>query len=354
MPHPIVIAHRGACGYRPEHTLSAYALAIDLGADFIEPDLVSTRDGTLVARHENAMAIVDPSSGSVIEATTDVADRPEFASRKTRKAIDGKSMTGWFTEDFTIDELRTLRARERLPLLRPGNVAWDGLSAIPTLEEIIELVKRRGRELGRPIGIYPETKHPTYFQSIGLPLEPSLIESLHSAGFQGPDAPVFIQSFEVGNLRRLAEWTSLPLIQLIGEEPPFDQLISGSRLSPAAMVSPAGLRRIREYAAGIGPSKHKVLQAHGHGESVNLVDRAHGAGLLVHVWTFRSENQFLQPEFRSGESSATGYLRCHGKAAAELQTFFEFGVDGVFSDFPDVAVRVRDEIRVGEGRQNPL
>jgi len=352
MPRPIVIAHRGASGYRPEHTLASYDLAIELGADFIEPDLVSTRDGTLVARHENAIAIVDPASGSIIEATTDVADRPEFASRKTTKTIDGKSITGWFTEDFTIDELRTLRARERLPLLRPGNVAYDGLYGIPTLEEIIELVKRRSGELGRPIGIYPETKHPTYFQSVGLPLEPSLIESLYSSGFQGPGAPVFIQSFEVGNLRRLAQLTSLPLIQLIGEEPPFDEFISGSRISPADMVSTSGLGRIREYAAGIGPSKHQVLKANGRREPATLVERAHAAGLLVHVWTFRSENHFLPPGFRNGDSSAADHPRCHGKAAAELQTFFELGVDGVFADFPDVAVRVRDELLVRAGRQN--
>lgn len=353
MPHPIVIAHRGACGYRPEHTLASYDLAIDLGADFIEPDLVSTSDGTLVARHENAIAIVESASGSIIEATTDVAARPEFASRKTTKTIDGKSMTGWFTEDFTIDELRTLRARERLPLLRPGNAAWDGLSGIPTLEEIIDLVKRRSMELGRQIGIYPETKHPTYFQSIGLPLEPSLLESLHGSGFNGPDSPVFIQSFEVGNLRRLAERTSLPLIQLIGEEPPFDQLISGTRFSHTDMVSPSGLSRIREYAAGIGPSRYQVLNANGRREKVTLVDRAHGAGLLVHVWTFRSENHFLPPEFRCGDPSSADYPRDHGNTAAELETFFNLDVDGVFADFPDVAVRVRDEILVRAGRKDP-
>lgn len=353
MPRPIVIAHRGASGYRPEHTLASYDLAIDLGADFIEPDLVSTSDGTLVARHENAIAIVDPASGSVTEATTDVADHPEFADRKTTKTIDGKSLTGWFTEDFTIGELRTLRARERLPLLRPGNVACDGLYEIPTLEEILDLVKRRSGQLGRSIGIYPETKHPTYFQSLGLPLEPSLIESLHSSGFQGPHAPVFIQSFEVGNLRRLAQLTSLPLIQLIGEETPFDLINSGSGLSPGDMVSPSGLGRIREYATGIGPSRHQVLNANDRLEPVTLVERAHAAGLLVHVWTFRSENHFLLPGFRSGDPSTAGYPRCHGKAAAELQAFFELGIDGVFADFPDVAVRVRDEIVVRPGRQNP-
>lgn len=340
MPRPIVIAHRGASGYRPEHTLAAYDLAIDLGADYIEPDLVATRDGTLVARHENAIAVVDPASGSVTEATTDVADRDEFAFRKTTKNIDGKSITGWFTEDFTIDELRTLRVRERLPHLRPGNVAFDGLFEIPTLEEILDLVKRRSGELGRQIGIYPETKHPTYFRGIGLPLEPLLIEILHGSGFQGPDAPVFIQSFEVGNLRELTRTTSLPLIQLIGDEAPFDRIGSGRSLAPPDMLSPAGLRRIREYAAGIGPSKHLVLthDRTNAAVSTSLLKDAHEAGLLVHAWTFRSENQFLPAPLRRGSSPAM-----HGDAGAELRLFFKLGADGVFADFPDTAVSAREE-----------
>lgn len=349
MPRPIVIAHRGASGYRPEHTLAAYDLAIDLGADFIEPDLVATRDGTLVARHENAMAVVDPASGSVIEATTDVADRREFASRKTTKSVDGKSITGWFTEDFSIDELRTLRARERLPLLRPDNVAYDGLFAIPTLEEIIELVKRRSGELGRQIGIYPETKHPTYFKAIGLPLERSLIELLHGSGSRGPDARVFIQSFEIGNLRELAKMTSLPLIQLIGDETPFDLTGAGGSLGARDMISPAGLRRIREYATGIGPSKHLIFQKEQSDAVVptSLLNDAHEAGLLVHVWTFRNENQFLPGPLRLGSSPAT-----RGDAEAELKIFFELGVDGVFSDFPDTAVSAREKFYSEADRGN--
>jgi len=340
MPRPIVIAHRGASGYRPEHTLPAYELAIDLGADFIEPDLVSTRDGILVARHENAIAIVDRVSGSVIEATTDVADRREFASRKTTKSVDGRSITGWFTEDFTIDELKTLRARERLPLLRPDNVAYDDSFEIPTLDEIIELVKRRSGELGRQIGIYPETKHPTYFRAIGLPLERPLIELLHAGGFRGPDAPVFIQSFEIGNLKELAKTTSLPLIQLIGDETPFDVIGSGRSLAPREMTSPAGLREIREYAAGVGPSKHLIVRQEQIDAviSTSLLDDAHEIGLLVHAWAFRSENQFLPKPLRVGSSPAT-----HGNAETELKLFFEVGVDGVFSDFPDTAVAAREE-----------
>lgn len=344
MLQPIVIAHRGASGYRPEHTLAAYDLAIDLGADFIEPDLVSTRDGTLVARHENAIAVVDPGRGSVVEATTDVADRREFSSRRTTKTIDGRSITGWFTEDFTIDELRTLRARERLPLLRPDNSSYDDRFPIPTFEEIVRLVKRRSAETGRQIGVYPETKHPTYFRSIGLPLESSLIGILHSNGFQGPEAPVFIQSFEVGNLKKLREVTSLPLIQLIGDEPPFDQLSAGQPISAAEMTSRDGLEQIRKYATGIGPPKHMAMITDSFRPPVNLVEHAHEAGLLVHLWTFRSENYFLSPRFRAGNEAAATFPREHGNAESELRSFFELGIDGVSADFPDVAVKIRDQM----------
>jgi len=340
MPRPIVIAHRGASGYRPEHTLAAYDLAIDLGADFIEPDLVSTRDGTLVARHENALAVVDPASDSLIESTTDVADHREFASRKTTKTIDGMPITGWFTEDFTIAEIRTLRVRERLPLLRPDNVGWNGLFEIPTLEEIIALVRRRSEELGRPIGIYPETKHPTYFSGLGLSLERPLIEILHSNGYQGPHAPVFIQSFETGNLQELAEMTSLPLIQLLGDAPPFDLIASGRSAGSDQMRDPAGLRRIREYAMGIGPPKHLLFQhgSAGSAAATSLLNDAHDAGLLVHAWTFRNENHFLPAPLRLGSSPSQ-----HGNHKAELRLFFDLGVDGVFSDFPDSAVSAREE-----------
>ncbi|MFN3297513.1 glycerophosphodiester phosphodiesterase family protein, partial [Caldimonas sp.] len=227
---PLVIAHRGASGERPEHTLAAYALAIEQGADYIEPDLVITRDGVLVARHENALALLGP-GGAVREATTDVAERPEFAARCTTKTIDGQRITGWFTEDFTLAELKTLRARERIPQLRPGNTRFDGLFEIPTFEEVLQLVdqanaRRRlqahddarspGRPVPfRPVGIYPETKHPSYFRGIGLPLEEPLVTLLDRHGYQAPDSPVFIQSFEVGNLRRLRQMTRVPLVQLL-------------------------------------------------------------------------------------------------------------------------------------------
>ena len=224
--HPIVIAHRGASGYRPEHTLASYELAIEQGADFIEPDVVSTKDGVLVARHENE-----------IGGTTDVAAHPEFADRRTTKVIDGVALTGWFTEDFTLDELRTLRARERLPEVRPGSAAFDGRFGIPTLQEIADLARREGERRGRTIGLYPETKHPTYFRSIGLPLEEPLVATLHGAGYQDMDAPVFIQSFEADSLRRLAGMTSLRLVQLLAAGPQ-----AAERTDPRALADVAALR----------------------------------------------------------------------------------------------------------------
>ena len=225
---PIVIGHRGAAGYRPEHTIASYQLAIEMGADFIEPDLVSTKDHVLVARHEND-----------ITGTTDVADHPEFADRKTTKVVDGVSVTGWFTEDFTLAELRTLRAKERLPDVRPQNTAFDGLERIPTFQEVIDLAKRFD------VGIYPETKHPTYFRGIGLPLEEPLLATLHANGLDRPDAKVFIQSFEVGNLKRLHGETKVPLIQLLDDHGrPFDFTQSGDPRTYADLATPAGLAEI--------------------------------------------------------------------------------------------------------------
>jgi glycerophosphoryl diester phosphodiesterase len=280
---PIVIAHRGASAYRPEHTLAAYSLAIAMGADYIEPDLVSTRDGVLVARHENE-----------ISGSTDVASRPEFAARGTTKQIDGRAVTGWFTEDFTLAELKTLRARERMPELRPANTAFDGLYEIPTFEEVIGLAKAEG------VGIYPETKHPAYFDSIGLSLEEPLLAAL-----RGHDGAVFIQSFEAANLRELRALTDLPLIRL---------------------GTVADLGEIAGYADGIGPPKRLV--------TAEVVAEAHAAGLLVHPYTFRPENEFLPEAFRDD-------------APGELAFFYEQGVDGVFADNPDTAVAVRERIRRG-------
>ncbi|UZK65702.1 glycerophosphodiester phosphodiesterase [Sphingomonas sp. M1-B02] len=317
---PILIAHRGASGERPEHTLLAYELAIEQGADFIEPDLVPTKDGALVARHENE-----------ISGTTDVAAHPEFADRKTSKTIDGIATTGWFTEDFTLAELKTLRAKERLPQFRPGNMRYDGQAEIPTLEEIIALAKRASQETGRTIGIYPETKHPTYFATIGLPLEARLVAALKTAGWDRADAPVFIQSFEVANLKQLHSMTRVPLIQLLSASGgPAD----GATPTYAAMATPEGLKAIATYAAGIGPERAMILPASG--SATPLVADAHAAGLKVHPWTFRAENFFLTPAFRSA-----GSLADHGRIADEIGFFLALGVDGFFTDFPHIGATAR-------------
>ncbi|WP_425230732.1 glycerophosphodiester phosphodiesterase [Sphingomonas sp.] len=314
---PIVIAHRGASGSRPEHTLAAYELAIDQGADFIEPDLVPTKDDVLVARHENE-----------ISGTTNVAQHPEFAARRTTRTIDGQQVTGWFTEDFTLAELKTLRARERLPQLRPGNAAYDGQFEIPTLAEIIALAKRRSAGTGRTIGIYPETKHPTYFASIGHPTDALLVDQLRAAGWDRADAPVFIQSFEVANLRHIHTMTRIRLIQLLGATGgPAD----GAQPSYAAMITPAGLAAVARYAYGIGPDKAMLWT----GEQPSaLVADAHRAGLKVHPWTYRAEEQFLPARFRGRPG--------HAGVRAEIRSALDQGIDGFFSDFPLDAVQVRD------------
>jgi glycerophosphoryl diester phosphodiesterase len=268
---PLIIAHRGASGHRPEHTLEAYRLGVEMGADFVEPDLVSTKDGVLIARHENE-----------IGGTTDVAER--FPDRKRTKTIDGQSITGWFSEDFTLTELKTLRARERLPF---RSHAYDGRFQIVTFDEVVELAQKLGGARGRPVGVYPETKHPTYFRGIGLPLEEKLLESLEKHGWNKRESPVFIQSFEPGNLRELRKKTTVRLTPLLV---PFNP--DGSLGTPT-----------------------------------DLVARAHAAGLLVHAWTVRVEKEFLP----------AGY---HGNVAAEFEALRALGVDGVFTDFPEAAVAV--------------
>lgn len=315
---PIVIAHRGASGYLPEHTVAAYTLAIDQGADVIEPDLVPTKDGVLVARHENE-----------ISETTDVAAHPEFAGRKATKTIDGKTVTGWFTEDFTLVELKTLRARERLPMLRPEGARHDGRYPIPTFDEIVALAKARG------VGIYPETKHPTYFASIGLGTDVPLVAALKAAGWDRADAPVYVQSFEVANLRRLKTMTKARLIQLMdaGGAP-----ADGAAASYAAMATPAGLREIATYAHGIGPAKAMIRD--GDKTPSSLVADAHAAGLRVHPWTFRAENFFLPASLKSGINP-----RGHGKLEDEIARYLEMGVDGFFTDFPLEGVRARNRFR---------
>ena len=312
MAEPLLIAHRGASGERPEHTLAAYERAIDEGADFIEPDLVLTKDGILVARHENE-----------ISGTTDIADHPEFADRKTTKTIDGAAVTGWFTEDFTLAELRTLRARERLPMLRPANTRFNDLYLIPTFEEILKLVRAKEAEAGRRIGLYPETKHPSYFAGIGLPHQAPMLALLEQYGYLTEADPVFIQSFEVGNLQALRAATRLRLIQLIDSTAsPADR----PDLSYDGMMSVEGLRAIADYADGIGPSTNRVLAD---GGATALVGQAHDAGLQVHIWTLRMENMFLPAQYQrtddpEGRGDFAGYVR----AVAAT------GVDAVFTDFP--------------------
>lgn len=316
MTNPILIAHRGASGERPEHTLASYQLAIDQGADFIEPDLVLTKDGVLVARHENE-----------ISETTDVSARPEFAARKSTKTIDGETVTGWFTEDFTLAELKTLRAKERLPQLRSANTAYDGQFSVPTFDEILELIKTNEAKLGRRIGVYPETKHPTYFITISLPHEAALLASLKRFGYTKRDDLAFIQSFEVGNLKALRAKTALRLIQLIDAQGgPAD----APSVRYADIITPMGLRAVAKYADGIGPNKGLVIPRGSDGalgRPTSLVRDAHAAGLAVHPWTFRRENFFLPTGQRSGDDPAKP-----GDLAAEIAAFVAAGVDGVFSD----------------------
>ena len=321
--HPIVIGHRGASGERPEHTLEAYRVAIATGADFIEPDLVATKDGVLVARHENE-----------ISETSDVAAHTEFAARRTTKTIDGTAVTGWFTEDFTLAELKTLRARERLPQIRPANTAWDGRFEVPTLAEILALARASSRP-GHTVGVYVETKHPSYFASIGLPLERRLVDQLAAAGYRSRADAAIIQSFEVGNLKALRQLTELRLIQLIDAGSPADDPAT----SYDAMVTPGGLRTIATYADGIGPAKARIIPRDAGGRSLpptSLVADAHAAGLVVHPWTFRAENLFLPRELRHGDTPAG-----HGDVTSEIAMFLAAGVDGVFADTPATAVAAR-------------
>ena len=324
----MVIGHRGAPGYRPEHTLAGYRLAVRMGADYIEPDLVSTSDGVLVARHEND-----------ISGTTDVASHPEFADRRTTKTIDGRQVTGWFTEDFTLEELRTLRAVERLPDVRPGNTRYDGRFRVPTFDEVLDLAREEGRRRGRPVGVYPETKHPSYFDSIGLSLEEPLVAALRRHGLDRPNAPVFIQSFETRNLRDLDAMVKVPLIQLADAGGgPADR--AGEGMTYAEMMTPEGLREVATYADGVGVNKDLVLPRDASGsttEPSRLVDDAHAQGLLVHVWTIRDENRFMASDFRRGTDP-----NAKGDARAEIAAFLDAGVDGLFADYPDTAVDARD------------
>lgn len=313
---PVVIGHRGASAHRPEHTLLSYEAAIALGADYIEPDLVSTKDHVLVARHENE-----------ISGTTDVAAHPEFADRKTTKTVDGLAITGWFTEDFTLAELKTLRAKERIPDLRPDNTAFDGLAEIPTFEEVVQLAQQNG------VGVYPETKHPTYFDSVGLSLEEPLLEILGRYHVR----KAFIQSFEAANLRELRSKTRLPLIQLMTTAPAYDP-----------MVTPEGLREVATYADGIGVDTRRVVPVGPDGHLLpptTLISDAHRRRLDVHVWTVRNENSQLPLDYRRGNPASPVYARATGDVMGWLGRLVELGIDGAFCDDPGMGRAVITRLR---------
>ncbi|MFR9776537.1 glycerophosphodiester phosphodiesterase [Micromonospora sp. MS34] len=326
---PLVIGHRGASGYRPEHTLESYRLAIRQGADYIEPDLVSTKDGVLVARHENE-----------ISGTTDVATHPEFAGRKATKTIDGVTVTGWFTEDFTLAELKTLRAKERLPQVRAANTTFDGKFEIPTFQEVLDLVRTESKARGRTIGVYPETKHPSYFASIGLSLEEPLVATLRANKLTHRGDPVFIQSFETANLRKLDRMIDVRLIQLMDAAGrPYDFAAAGDPRTYADLATAAGLRWVAGYADGIGVNKNLIVPRDAAGRLLaptTVIRDAHREKLLVHAWTFRAENQFLPADFRIGADP-----NARGDITAEYELFFGLGLDGAFADQPDTAVAAR-------------
>ena len=324
-----IIAHRGASGERPEHTLAAYELAIDQGADFIEPDLVPTKDGVLVARHENE-----------ISGTTDVATRPKFAARRTTKTIDGSQITGWFTEDFTLAELLSLRARERLPELRRANTRYDGRFAVPTFEEILALVKRKERSAKRRIGIYPELKHPTYFAARGLDTPSLLIAQLDRAGYRTKADPAIIQCFELAPLARLRPRTGLRLTQLIAAEGGPADLPT---MTAAAMTSAAGLAAIARYADAVGVETRLLVGEDG--APTALAANAHKAGLQVHAWTLRRENRFLPPTLQKGTDPAAP-----GDYAAAWAMLARAGADAIFTDNPREAKAARDALGQSRGQ----
>ena len=332
-PVPTLIAHRGASALRPEHTIAAYTQAIEDGADIIEPDLVATKDGHLVARHENAIAILN-ADGSIRESTTDIATRPEFAGLLTTKVIDGTSIRGWFTEDMTLAQLKTLRAVERIPAIRPGNMAFNGQFQVPTLQEVIDLAKSKAIEKGRTIGVYPETKHPTYFKSINLPLEPLLLKTLSDNGWNSKEAPVFIQSFEVGNLKAMRALTTTRIVQLLSSSGrPYDFVAAGptETRTYADLITPAGLREVATYANGIGPSKDMVIPvvSGALGSPTALVANAKAANLITHIYTLRPENAFLPTNLKRAPTT-DNTLR--GDSVTEIQTFLQAGIDGFFTD----------------------
>ncbi|MET9430235.1 glycerophosphodiester phosphodiesterase [Streptomyces sp. NPDC003036] len=334
LPVPTVIAHRGASGYRPEHTLGSYQLALDMGAHVIEQDLVPTKDGHLVCRHEND-----------ITGTTDVADRPEFASRKTTKTVDGTSLTGWFTEDFTLAELKTLRAKERIPATRQENTLYDGRWTVPTFEEVLRWAEKEGRRRGRPVWLYVETKHPTYFRKLGLPLEEPLARLLRRYGRHGADSSTFLQSFEPTSMERMAKLVSTPRVVLLWtpDDRPWDFRETGDPRTVADLITPEGLKGIASYAQGIGPLLDLVIPKDKDGtlgRPTTLVRDAHAAKLLVHPYTLRNENTFLPADFRRGTDPAA-----FGDVFGAYETYFATGIDGIFTDHPDTALLAAEDAR---------
>lgn len=312
---PLVIAHRGASGYRPEHTLASYALAARMGADCIEPDLVATKDGVLVARHENE-----------ISGTTDVADRAEFAALRTTKRVDGREVSGWFVEDFMWTQLQTLRAKERLPAVRPANTATDGVWGIASFAQILSLRAALSAELGREIIVYPELKHPSHLRARGLATEEMIVADLTEARLLGADQPVFIQCFETPTLGRLRA--------LSVESPLLHLMHAGHEWGAEELAQWAGV------ANGIGPDKHSVIAWTDEdrlGEPTGLVKAAHEAGLFVHPYTFRAENTFLPANLRQGDGAAEG-----GDIGHEITAYLDTGVDGFFTDQADLGVAARD------------
>ncbi|MEV6316905.1 glycerophosphodiester phosphodiesterase [Streptomyces sp. NPDC051776] len=332
LPVPTVIGHRGASGYRPEHTLGSYQLALDMGADVIEQDLVPTKDGHLVCRHEND-----------ITATTDVAQHPEFGDRRTTKKVDGNDLTGWFTEDFTLAELKTLRAKERIPAARQENTLYDGRWDVPSFEEVLRWAEEQGRRRGRPVWLHVETKHPTYFRKLGLGLEERLAGLLRRYGRHRADSPVFLQSFEPSSLERLSKLVSSPRVVLLdaADTRPWDFVEAGDPRTVADLVKPEGLKWIASFAQGIGPWLNLIIPLDENGKlgtPTTLVRDAHRAGLILHPYTMRNENQFLPADFRRGTDPAA-----YGDAFGAFKTYFETGIDGIFSDNPDTALLARND-----------
>ena len=337
----IVIGHRGASALRPEHTLASYQKAIDDGADFIEPDLVMSQDGTLFARHENE-----------ISGTTNIADVASFANRKTTKNIDGINLTGWFSEDFSAAELKQLKARERIPALRPNNVSFNDQYTLPTLDEIIDLAASHYAKTGRKVGLYIETKHPSYFQQQNLAMEDQILQTLNAHAYSRDIAPIYLQSFEITNLKsfknKLQNYPALQRVRLVQlldapSAQPFDVVLQGGTTTYADLATTIGLNNIATYAQGVGPSKSYILDATL--KPTTFVQNAHHAKLLVHPYTFRPENNFLPDSLKC---SAVASERCEKGSISEVQLYLNAGVDGVFADNPALAIRARNAIRTSK------